>query len=328
LVLRGRAVGVDASGGLRGVVMAIVNRTADSFYVPARAADVSAALAAAHRAWAQGAEILDVGGVRAGVGPAVEEAEEIDRVVPVIEQVRTQLPDLLVSVDTWRSGVARAAIAAGVDLINDTWAGADPELVEVAGAGGVGIVCSHTGGLTPRTDPYRVAYPAQPGTTDERDGVVADVVDTLRHAAARAVAAGVPANSILIDPTHDFGKNTWHSLHLLRHTQALAALGYPLLVALSRKDFVGETLRGVPVTVDPGLFAAPSQAASRPSSVTQAGLGPDDRLEGTLAATAIAAWLGARVFRAHDVAATRRVLDLVAVLRDEAAPAAVLRALG
>ena len=103
-----------------------------------------------------------------------------------------------------------------------------------------------------------------------------------------------------MDPTHDFGKNTWHSLHLLRRTQALAGLGFPLLMALSRKDFVGESL----------------------------GLPPDQRLEGTLAATALAAWMGARVFRAHDVAATRRVLDLVAVVRDEAVPAEVVRALG
>jgi dihydropteroate synthase len=230
----------------------------------------------------------------------IDDAEEIRRVVPVIERVRSELPDMLVSVDTWRASVAREAIAAGADLINDTWAGVDPHLVEVAGEAGVGIVCSHTGGLVPRTNPYRTAYPAPPGARDERDGVVIDAVATLRCAADRAVACGVPPASVLVDPTHDFGKNTWHSMHLLRHTGALAGLGYPLLVALSRKDFVGETL----------------------------GLPPDERLEGTLAATAVAAWLGARVFRTHDVAATRRVLDLVAVVRDEAAPVAVLRAVG
>ncbi len=290
LVLRGREVGRGPDGASRGVVMAIVNRTTDSFYAPARLADDGAAVEAAHRAWEQGAEILDVGGVRAGTGPEVDEAAETARVVPFVARVREEVPDLLVSVDTWRSGVAREAIAAGADLINDTWSGHDPALVEVAGAAGVGVVCSHTGGALPRTDPYRVEYP---------DGVLHDVVATLRAAAARAVDCGVPPASVLVDPTHDFGKNTWHSLELLRRTGELAGLGHPLLVALSRKDFVGETL----------------------------GLPPEERLEGTLAATALAAWLGARVFRAHDVAATRRVLDLVAAVRGEAPPRAAVRGL-
>ncbi|MFC7878213.1 dihydropteroate synthase [Isoptericola sp. NPDC057391] len=300
LVLRGREVGRGPDGVLRPVVMAIVNRTTDSFYAPARRPDDGAALDAAHRAWADGAQIVDVGGVRAGVGPEVDEAEEIGRVVPFVARVREELPDLLVSVDTWRSGVAREVVAAGADLVNDTWAGHDPALVEVAGAAGVGVVCSHTGGAVPRTDPYRVEYPpASDGAADPRDGVLDDVVATLRAAAARAVACGVPPRSVLVDPTHDFGKNTWQSLHLLRRTAALAGLGYPLLMALSRKDFVGESL----------------------------GLAPDDRLEGTLAATALAAWQGATVFRAHDVVATRRVLDMVAVVRDEAPPHAALRGL-
>ena len=311
LVLRGREVGLDGRA-VRPVVMAVLNRTTDSFYAPARVPDDAAALAAAERAFADGAEILDVGGVRAGNGSPVDEAEEIRRVVPFVAAVRAAVPDLLVSVDTWRAGVARAAIDAGADLINDTWAGHDPGLVEVAGAAGVGVVCSHTGGAVPRTDPYRVEYPdvsdaqvtgvthgSDTGERDARDGLLADVVATLRAAAERAVACGVPRESVLVDPTHDFGKSTWHSLHLLRRTGALAGLGFPLLMALSRKDFVGETLD----------------------------LPPEERLEGTLAATAVAAWLGARVFRTHDVTATRRVLDLVAALRDEAPPAAALRGL-
>jgi len=302
LVLRGREVGRGPDGALRPVVMAIVNRTTDSFYAPARRPDDEAALAAAHQAWEDGAQILDIGGVRAGVGPEVDEAEEIARVAPFVARVREELPDLLVSVDTWRSGVAREVVAAGADLVNDTWAGHDPALVEVAGAAGVGVVCSHTGGAVPRTDPFRVEYPPHPGPdgpVDPRDGVLDDAVATLRAAAARAVACGVPPRSVLVDPTHDFGKNTWHSLHLLRRTAVLARLGHPLLMALSRKDFVGETL----------------------------GLPPGERLEGTLAATAVAAWQGATVFRAHDVAATRRVLDLVAAVRDEAPPRAALRGL-
>ncbi|MFV2144271.1 MULTISPECIES: dihydropteroate synthase [Isoptericola] len=300
LVLRGREVGRESDGVVRPVVMAIVNRTSDSFYAPARFADDGPALEAAHVAWDDGAAILDVGGVRAGTGPEVGVAEEIDRVVPFVERLRAEVPDLLVSVDTWRSEVARAAVDAGADLINDTWAGHDPALVEVAGAAGVGVVCSHTGGAQPRTDPWRVEYPATAGTLDgedPRDGVTQDVLRRLRSAAERAVASGVPPSSVLVDPTHDFGKNTWHSLHLLRRTEALAELGYPVLMALSRKDFVGETL----------------------------GLPPADRLPGTLAATALAAWHGARVFRAHDVAATRQALEMVAAVRDEAPPRAALR---
>ncbi|GAA1405044.1 dihydropteroate synthase [Oerskovia gallyi] len=307
LVLRGREVGVDESAPgrpERPVVMAIVNRTTDSFYAPARQLDDGAALEAVARAWSEGAAIVDVGGVRAGTGPEVTPAEEIRRVVPFVERVRAEFPDLLVSVDTWRAEVAREAALAGADLINDTWAGHDPALVEVAGELGVGVVCSHTGGAVPRTDPFRVAYPTveQDGATrqhDPRDAVVQDVVATLTAAAARAVACGVPPASVLVDPTHDFGKNTWHSLHLVRRTQALAGLGHPLLMALSRKDFVGETLD----------------------------LPADERLEGTLAATAVAAWLGARVFRAHDVAATRRVLETVAAIRGDAPPARALRGL-
>lgn len=282
--------------------MAIVNRTDDSFYARARHLDDTAALAAAERAALEGAAIVDVGGVRAGVGPDVDAAEEIRRVVPFVHLLRRELPDVLVSVDTWRSEVADAAASAGADLINDTWAGHDPRLVEVAGRHGVGVVCSHTGGAVPRTDPHRVAYPLPedaPAGSDPRDGVLLDALQHLRASAARAVDHGVPAGAVLVDPTHDFGKNTWHSLHLLRRTDALADLGFPLLMALSRKDFVGESLD----------------------------LPADERLEGTLAATALAAWMGARVFRAHDVAATRRVLEMVAVVREDLAPARVVRGL-
>lgn len=281
--------------------MAIINRTTDSFYEGARQLDDNLALEAAHRALEQGAQIVDIGGVRAGVGPTVTTEMEIDRVVPFISRIRAELPTLLVSVDTWRAEVAQAAAQAGADLINDTWAGHDPELVHVAARNGVGVVCSHTGGLTPRTDPYRVAYYNHGPDSDRghpQDAVVTDVLTKLAAAARRAVQAGVTPESVLVDPTHDFGKNTWHSLHLLRNTHLLADLGFPVLMALSRKDFVGETL-DLPAT---------------------------ERLEGTLAATAVAAWLGARVFRAHDVEATRRTLDMVATLRGERIPARITRA--
>lgn len=285
----------------RPVVMAVVNRTPDSFYAAARY-DAAGADAAVARAEQEGADLVDLGGVRAGRGPHVDAAEEIARVVPLVERVRDRHPGLLVSVDTWRAEVARAAADAGADLLNDTWAGHDPHLVEVAAERGLGVVCSHTGGLPPRTDPLRVSYPLPddaPDGTDPRDGVLLDVLGTLRSAADRAVALGVHPASVLVDPTHDFGKNTWHSLHLVRRTAALVALGHPVLVALSRKDFVGETLD----------------------------LPADERLEGTLAATALAAWQGARVFRAHDVRATRRVVDMVAAVRGDLPPARAVRGL-
>ncbi|WP_407344313.1 dihydropteroate synthase [Pengzhenrongella phosphoraccumulans] len=301
--LRGRTFGVDHP-----VVMAIVNLTPDSFYAPARHASADAAAEAVARAADEGADIVDIGGIRAGRGPRVDAADEVRRVVPLVELVRSRHPDLLISVDTWRAEVAQAAARAGADLINDTWAGHDPHLMEVAAAEGVGVVCSHTGGALPRTDPFRVAYPRRlppmpmpdgDRDRDPRDGVVDDVLATLTAAAARAVSLGIDPRSVLVDPTHDFGKNTWHSLHLVRRTAALAGLGYPVLMALSRKDFVGESL-DLPV---------------------------DERLEGTLAATAVAAWLGARVFRTHDVRATRRTLDMIAAIRGDAAPARAVRGL-
>jgi dihydropteroate synthase len=270
-------------------VMAIVNRTPDSFYDGGANVQLAAALAAVARAVDEGADVVDIGGVRAGHGPPVGVGEELARVLPVVSAVRERFPDIVISVDTWRAEVAAHVIAAGADLINDTWAGADPDLVGVAAGTGAGLVCSHTGGLAPRTDPHRVCY----------DDVVADVRATVTTAATRAVEAGVRRDGVLIDPTHDFGKNTRHSLELTRRLDELVATGWPVLVALSRKDFIGETLD----------------------------LPPTERLEGTLAATAISAWLGARMFRAHDVRATRRVLDMVASIRGTRQPAVARRGL-
>lgn len=293
LVLRGQEVGSNSPA-----IMAIINRTTDSFYAGARQLDDDQALRSAELALTGGAQIVDIGGVRAGVGPVIDTELEIRRVVPFIARLRAEFPELLISVDTWRAEVAQAAAEVGADLINDTWAGHDPELVRVAARNGVGVVCSHTGGLLPRTDPYRVTYFGSDPHANPQDAIVDDVLAKLAAAAKLAVAAGVNPQSVLVDPTHDFGKNTWHSLHLVRNTARLTELGFPVLMALSRKDFVGETLN----------------------------LPADERLEGTLAATSIAAWLGAKVFRAHDVRATRRTLDMIAILRGELAPARITRA--
>jgi dihydropteroate synthase len=287
LRLRGRTFDSSAPA-----VMAIINRTSDSFFAANRHADLESARSALESAVEAGADIVDVGGVRAGQeGEDVSAQQEMDRVLPFLQHAREQHPELVLSLDTWRAEVAREAGRLGLDLVNDTWAGHDPELVGVAAEIGAGVVCSHTGGLPPRTDPRGVTYPPEPG------GVVTDVTRTLARGARRAEQAGIPAERILIDPTLDFGKTTAHSLRVLRHTGDLARLGYPILQALSRKDFVGESLD----------------------------LPPQERLEGTLAATAIAAWLGATVFRTHDVRATRRVVDMVAVIRGDRPPRLALR---
>ena len=272
--------------------MAIVNRTPDSFFTANRHADLDSAKRALEEALEGGADIVDVGGVRAGQeGEPVDATEEVRRVVPFLEWARGAHPDVVLSLDTWRAEVARAAAPAGVDLINDTWAGADPELVHVAAEIGAGYVVSHTGGLPPRTDPVDVTY------GDDPLDVVRDVLATLSRGAHLAQQSGIPAERILVDPTLDFGKTTAHSLQVLRHTADVVALGFPVLQALSRKDFVGESLD----------------------------LPADERLEGSLAATAVAAWLGATVFRAHDVRATRRVVDMVATVRGERPPVHAVR---
>ncbi len=270
-------------------VMAIVNRTPDSFFDRGATYGEADALRAVDAAVVDGADIVDIGGVKAGPGQEVDETEELRRTVPFVAAVRRRYPDLVISVDTWRAGVGRAAVEAGADLLNDTWAGADPALAEVAAGTGAAIVCSHAGGLAPRTRPHRAAF----------DDVVRDVVDTVVGLADRAVTLGVRPDGILIDPAHDFGKNTRHSLELTRRLDELVDTGWPVLVALSNKDFIGETL-DLPV---------------------------DQRLEGTLAATAVSAWLGARVFRAHHVAETRRVLDMVSSIRGDRPPAVARRGL-
>lgn len=265
--------------------MGIINMTPDSFYAPARHADVQAGLDKARRMVAEGVDIIDIGGVRAGQeGEWVDTEQEIERVAPMVRALRREHPEVLISLDTWRAPVAEHC-AQEIDLVNDTWAGADPELVDVAARHGLGYVVSHTGGLPPRTDPVGIDY--GPG-----EGLINDVVNTLRQGAARAVAAGVDASRVLVDPTLDFGKTTLNSLELVARTAEIVALGHPVLMAISRKDFVGETLD----------------------------LPADERLEGTLAATAVSAWLGATVFRAHDVRATRRVLDMVASIRGDRPP--------
>jgi dihydropteroate synthase len=269
--------------------MAIVNRTPDSFYDRGATYELAAAVERVDRVVAEGADMVDVGGVKAAPGEDVDAAEEIRRTVDLVAAIRAAHPTLPISIDTWRASVAKEALAAGADVVNDAWGGVEPELAAEAAEAGAGIVCTHAGGLPPRTRPHRVAY----------DDVVADIVARTTALAEAAVSAGVDRDRVLVDPGHDFGKNTRHSLEATRRLDELVATGWPVLVALSNKDFVGETL-DVPL---------------------------EERLTGTLAATAVSAWLGARVFRAHDVAATRQTLDMVASIRGDRPPARTVRGL-
>ena len=209
--------------------------------------------------------------------------------VPFVAWVRERHPGVVISVDTWRSEVAREVCAAGADLLNDAWGGHDPRLVEVAAEFDAAIICTHTGGLPPRTDPYRIEY----------DDVVASAIAETTALAERALAAGVARESIVIDPAHDFGKNTFHSLEVTRRLGEMVATGWPVLVSLSNKDFVGETL------------GAPTQ----------------QRLTGTLAATSVCALAGARIYRVHQVPETRATVDMVWSIAGRRPPLRAIRGL-
>lgn len=271
------------------LVMAIVNRTPDSFYDRGATWREDAAFDRVREVVSQGADIVDIGGIKAAPGAEIGADEEKARVVDFVAAVRAEHPDLLISVDTWRASVGRAVLEAGADILNDAWGGADPGLLEVAAEFDAAVVCTHTGGVTPRTRPHRIEY----------DDVVESVIGSLVAQADRAVSVGVARERVVIDPAHDFGKNTWHSLEVTRRLDELVALGWPLLVSLSNKDFVGESL-DLPV---------------------------GERLTGTLAATAVSAWHGAHIYRVHEVVETRQVLDMVSVISGDLPPARTARGL-
>ena len=271
------------------LMMAIVNRTPDSFYDKGATWAEDKAFERVALVASQGAEIVDIGGIKAAPGVEISAAEEKARVVDFVARVREAFPGLVISVDTWRAEVGRAVCAAGADVLNDAWGGADPELVDAAAEGGAAIVCTHTGGVTPRTRPYRIEYD---------DVVAAAIHDTVSYA-ERAVAAGVDPASVVIDPAHDFGKNTFHSLEVTRRLDEMVATGYPVLVSLSNKDFVGESL-DLPV---------------------------GERLTGTLAATAVCALAGARIYRVHEVVETRQTVDMVETIAGRRRPQRAIRGL-
>ncbi|MGW6685857.1 dihydropteroate synthase [Streptomyces sp. NPDC054961] len=271
------------------VIMAIVNRTPDSFYDQGATFRDEPALDRVEQAVAEGAAIIDIGGVKAGPGEHVDAAEEARRTVGFVAEVRRRHPGVVISVDTWRHEVGEAVCEAGADLLNDAWGGVDPKLAEVAARYGAGIVCTHAGGAEPRTRPHRTSY----------EDVMEDILRVTVGLAERAASLGVRRDAIMIDPGHDFGKNTRHSLEATRRLTEMTGTGWPVLVSLSNKDFVGETL-------------------DKPVK---------ERLLGTLATTAVSAWLGAQVYRVHEVAETRQVLDMVASIRGHRPPAVARRGL-
>lgn len=213
------------------VIMAIVNRTPDSFYDQGATFRDEPALARVEQAIADGAAIVDIGGVKAGPGEEVTAEEEARRTVGFVAEVRRRHPDVVISVDTWRHDVGEAVCEAGADVLNDAWGGVDPKLAEVAARYGAGLVCTHAGGAEPRTRPHRIAY----------EDVMADILRVTAGLAERAVELGVRPDGIMIDPGHDFGKNTRHSLeatHAARRDDGDRLAGARLAVqqGLRRRD--------------------------------------------------------------------------------------------
>ncbi|MBW3576304.1 MAG: dihydropteroate synthase [Actinobacteria bacterium] len=268
--------------------MGIVNRTPDSFYPPGATFDLDAAIARVRSMIAEGADIIDVGGVKGGPGDPVGPLEERARVVPLVEAVRAEA-DVVVSVDTFRAEVADAALEAGADLVNDVTGAHDPDILAVVSERGAGYVAMHHGGR-PRTRPFRRGY---------RPDVTTAVVAECATLADRAIAHGVAPDRIVVDPGHDFVKTTYHSLELTRRLPELVALGYPVLVALSNKDFIGETL-------DASI---------------------DARVDGSVAAAVFAILRGASILRVHEVARTVDAVRMTEALLGWRAPTVAVRGL-
>jgi dihydropteroate synthase len=263
--------------------MAIVNRTPDSFYDRGATFAEDAAKAAVDRAVAEGTDVIDIGGVTASPGAEVDTEEEIRRVLPTVEWIRASYPDVLISVDTWRHEVADAVCRAGADIINDAWGAADPQILDVAAAYDAGYVCTHAN-RDPRAEPVRSDY----------GDVVTTVLDETVRLAELAESKGVPRGGILVDGT-GYGKNTSDHLALVARVQEIVGTGWPVLMALSNKTFVRESLD--------------LDVADR-----------DELLTGTLAATALAAHAGAAMFRAHQVLPTRRTVEMVACIKGTRTP--------
>ena len=260
--------------GDRALVMGILNRTTDSFFDKGAHFPLDAFLRRADELVSDGADVLDVGGVKAGPGPEVDEVEELERVVPAVAALSARF-DVPVSCDTWRASVAAAAYGAGAVVGNDISGFADPGYLPAAATAGATVVATHIR-LGPRIADPEPAY----------DDVVADVATFLLDRVERAQSAGIPSGRIVLDAGLDLGKTWQQSLTLLRRSSTLAALGHPLLLSASNKPFLGALL-GLPV---------------------------EDRRTATHAAHAIGIIGGCRILRAHDVRGARRTADVLAAV--------------
>lgn len=266
----------------RPLLMGIVNASPDSFSDGGLRRTLNERLQLARELVGAGADLLDVGGESASTGlPPVAVEEEICRVVPLIEAIVGEL-GALVSVDTYKPAVARAAIAVGARIVNDVSGLRDPELARVCAQTGAGLVLMHTAAAPRerRQDP------------DLYEDVVEEVLAFLRERIEQAVALGVSREQLIIDPGPDFAKTPAQTIRLLSQVGRLHELGRPVLMAISRKDFIGALT----------------------------GRAPRDRLAGTLAALAHGLDHGAHIFRLHDIAAAADYLTVRAALRAEAVP--------
>jgi len=259
----------------RALVMGILNRTPDSFFDQGQYYDFDAFLSKAEQLVGEGADLLDVGGVKAGPGPEVDAAEELDRVIPAIEALQARF-DVPLSVDTWRASVLREALGAGAVVANDISGFADPDYLGVAAVAGASVVATHIR-IGPRVPDPEPVY-------DEP--VVDAVARFLRDRAEQAEAAGIPPERIMIDAGLDLGKTEPQSLELLRSHDRFAALGWPVFLSASNKRFLGHLV----------------------------GTDVDDRREASHAAHALGIALGSRVLRAHDVRGARRTADVMAAV--------------
>jgi dihydropteroate synthase len=253
------------------VVVGILNRTPDSFFDQGSYFGFDEFLRKSDGLVADGADVLDVGGVKAGPGPNVDEQEELDRVIPAIEALHARF-DVPLCVDTWRASVARAAFAAGAVVGNDISGFADPDYLAVCAEAGASVVATHIR-LRPRVPDPQPHY----------DDVVTSVCDFLLDRARHAEAAGIPRERIMLDAGLDLGKSEPDSLALLRASGRLVELGYPVYLSASNKRFLGHLL-GTDVT---------------------------DRSDATNAAHALGIALGCRILRAHDVRGARRVAHVL-----------------
>ncbi len=251
----------------RALVMGILNRTPDSFYDGGRYWTFDDFLTKAEQLVEDGADFLDVGGVKAGPGPEVTEAEEMDRVVPAVAALRDRF-DLPISADTWRSSVLEESLKAGACIGNDISGFADPDYLTVAAAHRASVVATHVR-IGPRIPDPEPVY----------ENVRRDVTEFLRRRAESAVAAGIPRERVMIDAGLDLGKTPAMSLELLHHSDDLVSLGYPVFLSASNKGFLGEAV----------------------------GTEVDDRREVTFGAHALGIALGCRILRAHDVKGNRRL---------------------